>query len=437
MAQVISLQQKLIKNAMYSSILASCLAWLLLIGVSGYQAMHLHDELMEEIAESLLGDVTQGQHVDEISEEFDIQYQLWLDQEVLTSSEAQDLLPPQLLMHSGQHFEWVDGQLLRTQVEENEGLKVLVVQPLSIRMEGIWHTALGFGLVLMLLWLVQWLLLKILVKRQLQPLNRISREIASKSAQDLSPVVSPEPEIRELQPIVSQLNHMLSRVEQSLNAEQRFTADASHELRSPLSAIQMRLQVLKRRYQDHKTLPQDLAQIEKDVSRGTQVLENLLLLARLDPEQQQNLPRQPLQLADLIQDALKTLAPFVQEKYLNLELDLNPVDIHGNAELVFSCLRNLIDNAIKYTPSAGTVVIQTQQKNAQAVVTIENSGEGLSEETLQRLGERFYRVLGTKTQGSGLGISICQKIMQLHQGKIEFQHSDLGGLKVIVTFTQA
>ncbi|KGT48443.1 MULTISPECIES: HAMP domain-containing sensor histidine kinase [Acinetobacter] len=437
MAQVISLQQKLIKNAMYSSVLAGCLAWLLLIGVSGYQAMHLHDELMEEIAESLLGDVTQGRHVDEISEEFDIQYQLWLDHEMLTTSEAQDLLPQQLLMHSGQYFEWVDGQLLRTHVEENEGLKVLVVQPLSIRMEGIWHTALGFGLVLMLLWLVQWLLLRILVKRQLQPLNRISKEIASKSAQDLSPVVSPEPEIRELQPIVSQLNHMLSRVEQSLSAEQRFTADASHELRSPLSAIQMRLQVLKRKYQDHETLPQDLAQIEKDVSRGAQVLENLLLLARLDPEQQQNLPRQQLQLVDLIQDALKTLAPFKQEKHLNLELDLNQVDIHGNAELVFSCLRNLIDNAIKYTPSAGTVVIQTQQENAQAVVIIENSGEGLSEETLQRLGERFYRALGTKTQGSGLGISICQKIMQLHQGKIEFQHSVLGGLKVIVTFTQA
>lgn len=437
MAQVISLQQKLIKNAMYSSVLAGCLAWLLLIGVSGYQAMHLHDELMEEIAESLLGDVTQGRHVDEISEEFDIQYQLWLDHEMLTTSEAQDLLSQQLLMHSGQYFEWVDGQLLRTHVEENEGLKVLVVQPLSIRMEGIWHTALGFGLVLMLLWLVQWLLLRILVKRQLQPLNRISKEIASKSAQDLSPVVSPEPEIRELQPIVSQLNHMLSRVEQSLSAEQRFTADASHELRSPLSAIQMRLQVLKRKYQDHETLPQDLAQIEKDVSRGTQVLENLLLLARLDPEQQQNLPRQPLQLVDLIQDGLKALAPFVQEKQLNLQLDLNPVDIHGNAELVFSCFRNLIDNAIKYTPSAGTVVIQTQQKNAQVVVTIENSGEGLPEETLRRLGERFYRALGTKTQGSGLGISICQKIMQLHQGKIEFHHSDLGGLKVIVTFTQA
>lgn len=319
-------------------------------------------------------------------------------------------------------------------IAEDNGLKVQVIQPVSIRFEQIWNSILGFGLILVILWLVKWLLLHLLIKRQLKPLNRISQDIASKSAQDLSPVQSPEPQIAELQPIVSQLNRMLARVEQSLSAEQRFTADASHELRSPLSAIQMRLQVLKRKYQTHETLSQDLAQIQKDVSRGTQVLENLLLLARLDPEQNHNLPQQKLDLPELIQDALKTLTPFIEEKQLDLKLELNHADISGNAELIFNCVRNLIDNAIKYTPSAGTILIQCQHQADKTEVVIENSGEGISEETLQRLGERFYRALGTKTQGSGLGLSICQKIMQLHHGDIQFMASDLGGLKVVLRF---
>lgn len=436
MAQVISLQHKLIKNAMYSSILAGCLAWLLLLGISGYQSMQIHDELMEDIAELLLGDViqSQGHNVDDISEEFEIQYRLWLNQDQLTTSEKNNLLQHQLRHQLGLHFQFENGQLLRTLIAEDNGLKVQVIQPVSIRFEQIWNSILGFGLILVILWLVKWLLLHLLIKRQLKPLNRISQDIASKSAQDLSPVQSPEPQIAELQPIVSQLNRMLARVEQSLSAEQRFTADASHELRSPLSAIQMRLQVLKRKYQTHETLSQDLTQIQKDVSRGTQVLENLLLLARLDPEQNHNLPQQKLDLPELIQDALKTLTPFVEEKQLDLKLELNPADISGNAELIFSCLRNLIDNAIKYTPSAGTILIQCQHQADKTEVVIENSGEGISEETLQRLGERFYRALGTKTQGSGLGLSICQKIMQLHHGDIQFMASDLGGLKVVLRF---
>ncbi len=437
MAQVISLQQKLLKNVMYSSILSGCLAWLLLLGISGYQSMHIHDELMEEISALLLGDVNQaqGRHVDDISEEFDIQYQLWLDQQQLTTSEEQSLLQQHLSQKSGKHFAWVEGQLVRTMVTEDSGLKVQVIQPLSIRFEQIWQTILAFALILIVLWLIQWGLLHILVKRQLQPLNQISREIASKSAQDLSPVSAPVPAIQELQPIVAQLNYMLSRVEQSLNAEQRFTADASHELRSPLSAIQMRLQVLKRKYQSHASLAQDLIQIEKDINRGTQVLENLLLLARLDPEKTQHLPQQNIDLADMVQDVLKSLTPFVQEKQLKLELSLHRAETAGNTELIFSCLRNLIDNAIKYTPSSGSVVIQSEQQEKQVIVRIENSGVGLSDETLERLGERFYRALGSRTQGSGLGLSICQKIMQLHHAQIDFKHSELGGLKVVLRFT--
>ncbi|BCT88670.1 sensor histidine kinase [Acinetobacter variabilis] len=433
----ISLQSRLIQHAMFSSILAGFLAWLLLLGISSYQAIDLHDDLMEEISELLLGDVNQAKNtqVDEISEQFDIQYALLLNQQVLTTSIDDELINEiPVAQKNGFHFDYENGHLIRILIAEDQDLKVKVVQPLSVRFDELWQTTLGFAGILFILWILQWLILRFAIKRQLRPLNKISREIGSKSAQDLSPVQSPDPEITELQPIVRQLNAMLSRLEKSLAAEQRFTADASHELRSPLSAIQMRLQVLKRKYQEDAQLRQALQMIQNDVNRGTQILENLLLLARLDPEHAEQLPKQQVNLKVLVQEVLQALKPLAQEKEIHWNLKLEDAVIEANAELIFSCIRNLVDNAIRYTPVQGQVEIKTIVESQNLQLVIENSGEGIQEEVVQRLGERFYRALGTRTQGSGLGLSICQKIMQLHTAKIDYAPSVLGGLKVSLIF---
>ncbi len=433
----ISLQSRLIQHAMFSSILAGFLAWLLLLGISSYQAIDLHDDLMEEISELLLGDVNQAKNtqVDEISEQFDIQYALLLNQRVLTTSIDDELINEiPLAQKNGFHFDYENGHFIRILIAEDQDLKVKVVQPLSVRFDELWQTTLGFAGILFILWILQWLILRFAIKRQLRPLNKISREIGSKSAQDLTPVQSPDPEITELQPIIRQLNAMLSRLEKSLAAEQRFTADASHELRSPLSAIQMRLQVLKRKYQEDAQLRQALQMIQNDVNRGTQILENLLLLARLDPEHAEQLPKQQVNLKVLIQEVLQALQPFAQEKEIHWNLKLEDAVIEANAELIFSCIRNLVDNAIRYTPVQGKVEIKTIVEGQNLQVVIENSGEGIQEEVIERLGERFYRALGTRTQGSGLGLSICQKIMQLHTAKIDYAPSGLGGLKISLIF---
>ncbi|MFV5591040.1 sensor histidine kinase [Acinetobacter variabilis] len=433
----ISLQSRLIQHAMFSSILAGFLAWLLLLGISSYQAIDLHDDLMEEISELLLGDVNQVKNtqVDEISEQFDIQYALLLNQQVLTTSIDDELINEiPVAQKNGFHFDYENGHFIRILIAEDQDLKVKVVQPLSVRFDELWQTTLGFGGILFILWILQWLILRFAIKRQLRPLNKISREIGSKSVQDLSSVQSPDPEINELQPIIRQLNAMLSRLEKSLAAEQRFTADASHELRSPLSAIQMRLQVLKRKYQEDAQLRQALQMIQNDVNRGTQILENLLLLARLDPEHAEQLPKQQVNLKVLVQDVLQALQPLAQEKEIHWNLKLEDAVIEANAELIFSCIRNLVDNAIRYTPVQGQVEIRTIVESQNLQLMIENSGEGIQSDVLQRLGERFYRALGTRTQGSGLGLSICQKIMQLHTAKIDYAPSVLGGLKVSLIF---
>ncbi len=437
MLKTVSLQTKLIKTSLFSSILTGLLALLLFVLISLYQTMQVQDQIMDEIADMLLiADITthSGQQVDELSDEFDIQYQLKDQQHILTESKEfpleQQNSKLQTQASNGYRYIWQDQQLWRMYSAEDAELKmsVTMLQPVGERFKELAQNVMGYSLVLILLWFMQWLILHFAVKRQFKVIQQLSKNIAEKNADDLAPIQQQEPELKELQPMVLQLNQLLQRLKQSLLAEQRFTADASHELRSPLSAIQMRLQVLKRKYPD---LNQDLASIQNDVSRGTQVLENLLLLARLDPTNTHQLPKIDVNLQAIVSDVIQALQPFALEKNIQITTHIaDDLSIFANEKLIFTCVRNLVDNAIRYAGQGGHVFIDVQQRQQNVVMTIADDGQALTEEILQRLGERFYRALGTKTQGSGLGLSICQKIMQLHAGEIHFSKSGYGGLQV-------
>ena len=437
MPKTVSLQTKLIKTSLFSSILTGLLALLLFVLISLYQTMQVQDQIMDEIADMLLiSDITthSGQQVDELSDEFDIQYQLKDQQHILTESKEfpleQQNSKLQTQVSNGYRYIWQDQQLWRMYSAEDAELNmsVTMLQPVGERFKELAQNVMGYSLVLMLLWFMQWLILHFAVKRQFKVIQQLSKNIAEKNADDLAPIQQQEPELKELQPMVLQLNQLLQRLKQSLLAEQRFTADASHELRSPLSAIQMRLQVLKRKYPD---LNQDLASIQNDVSRGTQVLENLLLLARLDPTNTHQLPKIDVNLKAIVCDVIQALQPFALEKNIQITTHIaDDLSIFANEKLIFTCVRNLVDNAIRYAGQGGYVFIDVQQRQQNMIMTIADDGQALTEEILQRLGERFYRALGTKTQGSGLGLSICQKIMQLHAGEIHFSKSGYGGLQV-------
>lgn len=438
--QAVSLQSKLIKTSMLSSVVAGLAAFILLIAHSAYQTMQVQDEIMDEIADMLMiSDLSSssGSQIDELSDEFDIQYQLSNQNMLLTQSTQFDLNtqnPRIFAQQDAYSFIWSGDRLLRSYrvFDHQTKLNVHVIQPLSIRFKDLKHSFLSYLLILLGLWSVQWLISHFLIQKQFKPIQQLSKDIAEKSANDLSLIDQPRPELKELQPMVNQLNQMLTRLDQALVAEQRFTADASHELRSPLSAIQLRLQLLQRKYAEIPELKAQLQLIQNDVNRGTQVLENLLLLARLDPMDETQLPRTWVSLETLTQDILKALEPLINEKQIQIHIDREASDIYANAELIFICIRNLIDNAIRYTPVQGHIYIRFGHLNNQIFYEIENDGQGVSQDVLDRLGERFYRALGTQTQGSGLGLSICKKIIALHQGQIEFSSSEYGGLNVSV-----
>ena len=436
MAQPISLQRQLVKSSLLSSILAGLLALLMFIGVSVYQTMSMQDEIMDEMADMLLADdltVSNGQALAELSDEFDIRYRLDNAQQLLTASEdvpekiTVDHLS--LVSDAPYGFYWSEQKLWRIYTaQDNHGLQVQVTQSMSERFHAFWQSILVFSGVLFLVWCVQWLLMHFVIRRKFRVIHQVSEQISNKSVNDLAPISMPEPELIELQPMLSQLNALLARLDQALVAEQRFTADASHELRSPLSAIQMRLQVLKRKFPE---LESEFKPIQQDVSRGVQVLDNLLLLARLDPEQKESLAKTKFDFSLLMQDVIKALQPFADSKQIKINVVLaEQACVLANEQLLFSALRNLLDNAIRYSPEQAQVFVNLTIEKQQLRLSIENSGHGVDAAVIQRLGERFYRALGTKTQGSGLGLSICQKIVDLHAGQLLFSPSDLGGLKV-------
>ena len=437
-SSVESLQSNLINTSVSSSIIAGLIAFVLLMGVTIYQTMHVHDEIMDEISDMLLiSDLSasSGQQMDELSDEFDVEYQLKFGSQLLTQSPNFSANYKQLsqhyFSHKGYSYIWLDGNLMRVYAFDQGSQHVRLYQPFQERFKDVLESILSYGFILIVLWLIQWGILKYSIKKQFRSIHQLSKDISAKSADDLSPIQQQKPELEELQPMVTQLNHLLTRLEYSLEAEQRFTADASHELRSPLSAIQMRLQLLKRKYAESvPALAQDMNQISTDVSRGTQVLENLLLLARLDPSHSRELPHTTFDLKDTVQAVIKSLNIMAIDKNVSCDLSLENALIDANKDLIFTCVRNLVDNAIRYTEREGKILIQLNVQMKEISLVIENSGQAIEDEVLERLGERFYRQLGTKTSGSGLGLSICKKIIDLHQGKIEFARSDLGGLKV-------
>ncbi|AZC04195.1 GHKL domain-containing protein [Acinetobacter nosocomialis] len=437
-----SLQSQLVKTTMWSSIVVGLLALSLLTIFSIYHNMSVQDEIMDEISDTLLvSDLSKHsmRQFDELSDEFDIQYELLNSGQLLTHSHTyQHELFEQGNLSNGFSYFWFDGQLWRSLAaqQKDSELQVEVFQPMSTRVEEVLKALAGYSGLMVLFWLLQWVIVSWRTEQQLAALNLLSKRIAQKTASNLEPIQDPDV-ITEIQPVIDALNQLLARLQRALVAEQRFTADASHELRSPLSAIQMRLQVLQRKYQHIPELDQDFERIQEDVSRSTKILENLLLLARLEPNEieQPELFKSVIDLNHLLARVIETVSMDAQAKQMMIETNIlsNETKIFANEELLFIAFRNLFDNAIRYSPMLGFIHVELSHDQQQLKISIEDTGNGVDDEVLRRLGQRFFRVLGTQQQGSGLGLSITKKIIQLHGGELQFMHANQGGLKVEVT----
>jgi len=279
------------------------------------------------------------------------------------------------------------------------------------------------------------------VSRSLAPVERVRRQLAQRQADDLSPVSDAQlPD--EVQPLVSELNLLFERVQRAFDAQQHFVADAAHELRSPLAALRLQLQGLQRAGDDTARAAA-IERLSAGIDRATRLVEQLLTLARQEARASSLAARsEPVDLRAVAQLALADVAPAAQARAMDLGLlASDSASVPGNAEALRMLVRNLLDNAIKYTPRGGQVDLQIRCAGGgtggpgAVLLTVEDSGPGIAEAHRARVMQRFVRETADAAPGSGLGLAIVQTIAQAHGATVVLGASPrLGGLRVEVQF---
>ena len=268
------------------------------------------------------------------------------------------------------------------------------------------------------------------VYRGVQPIRRLGRALAERQPQALDPITLRHAPT-EMMPMIAALNGLFERIGHLLESERRFTADAAHELRTPIAAIRMQAQVAMGEADD--ALRQHALQgTLEGCDRATRLVEQLLSLSRLEALEAPVMAA--VDLRAVAQQVVAELAPKAIGKQQTLEFEGDAsCPIPGNATLLAVLVRNLVDNAVRYSPSSARIKVAVQLQGGQVALRVEDSGPGLDDADSTRLGERFFRVTGSLESGSGLGWSIVRRIAAVHRLDIEVGHStELGGLAVRV-----
>jgi two-component system sensor histidine kinase TctE len=269
------------------------------------------------------------------------------------------------------------------------------------------------------------------VKRGLGPLARLSDEIKARSPGDLRPIdAAGTPD--EARPLVGALNGLLGELAQASRHQQRFLANAAHQLRTPLAGLQAHTELaLAERLPE--AVRAELEQVHQATIRTARLANQLLALARAEPGARGD--AQPVNLRALAEAEADAWVHQALARDVDLGFELEAASVQGDALLLREALANLVHNAIEYSPHGGRVTVRTGRRGAQAFVEVEDDGPGIAPAERERVLERFYRVPGTPGTGSGLGLAIVREIAAGHGATIEIAEGNAGkGCRVAITF---
>ncbi|MCX8087166.1 MAG: sensor histidine kinase N-terminal domain-containing protein [Rhodocyclaceae bacterium] len=264
--------------------------------------------------------------------------------------------------------------------------------------------------------------------RGLTPLARLAERIRTRRHNDLTPIdLATVPE--ELRSMVAAFNHMMARLEDNLEAQQRFIAAAAHQLKTPLTGLKTQTE-LALRETDCVQLNEYLQRIATGVDRAAHLTQQLLRLARAEASHETAQAKEAVDLAALTREVTARCVPRALARNIDLGFEIEGEregagKIMGISLLLCEMLDNLIDNAIKYTPPGGRVTVRLMLASA-PIIEVEDTGIGIPKQDRARIFERFYRVLGTDAEGSGLGLAIVREIADLHQVRIEVRDNPHG-----------
>jgi two-component system, OmpR family, sensor histidine kinase TctE len=313
--------------------------------------------------------------------------------------------------------------VLATEIIKGVMLPQLVILPLAV----------------LLVWLA--------LVRGIKPLSELEERIRARKPDDLSPLDDRVVPL-EVAPLVSSVNDLLTRLKDSIATQKRFLADAAHQLKTPLAGLRMQADLAQREAFGAEELKQSLKQIGRSSMRATHTVNQLLALARAESTGQ-SIVRQPCDLAALTMEAIQDSLPRTMDRFIDLGYDgASPgtpgVTVQGNPTLLKELIRNLLDNAINYTPSSlehpGVITarVLADRFGGVLVLQVEDSGPGIPEAERELVFQPFYRALGTNVDGSGLGLPIVLEIAHQHNAEIAIEDARPGqvppGTRVVVRF---
>lgn len=313
------------------------------------------------------------------------------------------------------------------QVAQDMAVRRQMASSLALR------TVIPIAVMAPLLMLVAWWV----VSLSLAPVSRVRRQVADRQADDLSAVSDVDlPD--EIRPLVQELNLLFGRVREAFDAQKNFVADAAHELRSPLAALKLQVQGLQRATDD-ATRDLAVSRLSAGIDRAARLVEQLLVLARHQSNAATGVKPQSVSLAETARLAVGDAAPAAQQRHTDLGLArADDGLIAGQPEALRILMRNLLDNAVKYTPAGGRVDLEVVREAGAMRLTVEDNGPGIGDAERERVLDRFYRVAGTETTGSGLGLAIVRSIAEMHAASLRLGRSErLGGLRVDLVFPRA
>jgi two-component system sensor histidine kinase QseC len=270
------------------------------------------------------------------------------------------------------------------------------------------------------------------LRRELQPLADLQAAIGEREPEKLTPIALPVPR-EELQPVVEALNHLLARVNEGMERERRFLADAAHELRTPLAVLRLKAQSALGADSLEAARPH-LERLIGGVDRSTRVVEQLLLLARLDADAIPQV-QEPVVLDAVARETLASLAPLAHARRQELVLDTGEGDftLQGNGALLGALLRNLVENGMRHSPEGSAIRVQLAATPTSVQLAVRDAGTGVDPALLGTLTRRFVRAHQADTQGTGLGLAIVAHITELHRGTLVLANLTPSGLEVGVT----
>jgi two-component system, OmpR family, sensor histidine kinase TctE len=276
------------------------------------------------------------------------------------------------------------------------------------------------------------------VGRGLAPLAHLQREIEQRSHRDLSPL--PESTVpREVEPLIDAMNDLLGRLDASIAAQQRFIADAAHQLRTPMAGLKTQTELALRQTQtaEAKTA---LKQLHIATEQMTRLVNQLLSLARTEPATGRAMATEQINFVELARETTTDWVPRALTRNVDLGFEGQPgaAQIEGDSFLLREMLNNLLDNAIRYTHPGGRITVRVNTVEGQLTLSVEDNGPGVPEADRERVFERFYRVLGTGAEGCGLGLAIVREIALRHRAEVSLSaRADGTGTIVRTIFSRA